>query len=347
MSVRPCRTWAFSAAWLSPASTDAVRVDVLFWCLVAFCLAVILLVAWLVLYACIKYRAGSPADRTGRLRTTPVELTWLGLTFVAFLAMGSWAAVDFYHQQTPPLDADPVYVVGKQWMWKIEHPSGRREINELHVPLGVPTRLVIASEDVIHSFFLPAFRIKQDAVPGRYTSLWVEPTREGVFPLYCAEYCGAGHSTMIGHIIVMRPEDLARWLSDRSMVSKAPGMPGTSEAPLRIGRQLFYRLGCADCHVQTGRVLAPRLDGLWGRYTVLSSGRVVPFDENYIRESVLDPQAKIAAGYASPSIMPSFRGQVSEDDLRALVEFIRSIRHGWPEGDLPGPDPRGSEGEKP
>jgi cytochrome c oxidase subunit 2 len=317
---------------LAAAAAGVSGVDLIFWFLTALSGLVILVLTALTLVYCIRYRAGSHAPRsTARPGMTLVEITWLSATLVVFLAIGAWANMAFSAARTPPLDAYTVYVVGKQWMWKAEHPGGRREIDELHVPVGQPVRLVLASDDVIHSFFIPDYRVKQDVVPGRFTSLWFTPTQPGEHRLMCSQYCGTEHSSMIGRIRALPAADFGRWLSDRPVDEKAPGMPRTPQAPLARGQALFYRLGCSACHVQTASVLAPRLDGLWGRPTKLSSGREIIVDENYIRESILDPNARIAAGYAAPSLMPSFAGTITEEQIAELVEFIRSIRFGWPD----------------
>lgn len=323
--MNPLRFLASGAA----DSTD--RADGIFWALIALSAAVVLVLLVLVTTYCVRYRAGSTAVRPAPFRGHKVEIGWLTATLVAFLAIAGWSNVRFVESRTPPKDAYTVYVVGKRWMWKVEHPTGRREIDQLHVPVGEPVRLILASDDVIHSFYIPAYRLKQDAVPGRYTSLWFTPLRPGRFHLFCAEYCGAEHSGMIGSVVALPRDEFARWAASTPLESKTPGMPGTPESPLVLGKSLFGRLGCAACHVRNSAVLAPRLDGLWGRPTRLTGGTQRIVDEAYIRESILDPQAEVVAGYVSPSLMPSYRGQVTETDLIHLIEFIRSIRDGWPD----------------
>jgi cytochrome c oxidase subunit 2 len=321
---------------LAAMEATATKVDRLFIALTVLSGAVMLVLAALVMVYCIRYRAGSRVERSGSPpRMTWLEAGWLSATLIVFLSLAGWANVEFYHARTPPPDAYTIYVVGKQWMWKVEHPSGRREIDEIHVPVGEPVRIVLASDDVIHSLFIPDFRVKQDAVPGRYTSLWFLVQEPGEHHLFCSQYCGDEHSGMVGRVVAMPADKFAEWLSDRPLEGKTPGMPGTPSAPLHRGENVFYRLGCLACHVQTGKVLAPRLDGIWGRPTRLMNGREITVDENYVRESILDPNAKVVAGYASPSLMPSFRGAVTEEELAELVEFIRSIRFGWPKDAVP------------
>lgn len=321
----------------------AGAVDRLFAALTVMSVLITLTLAGLVLVWGIKYRASSPAERPAQNPSmSRTELVWVGGTLTAFLSLAVWANVVFIRERTPPAGAYTVYAEGKQWMWKVEHPSGRREIDELHVPVGEPVRVVLTSADVIHSFYLPHWRVKQDAVPGRYTALWLRADEPGEWRLFCAEYCGNEHSGMVGHVVAMPRAEFSRWLAERPLQDKTPGMPGTSESLEVRGAALFDRVGCAVCHVRTSALHAPRLDGIWGRPTRLTGGREVTVDESYIRESILDPNTKITAGYASPSLMPSYAGSVDEQGLRELVEFIRSLRDGWPERTQP--PPRGSKG---
>jgi cytochrome c oxidase subunit II len=232
------------------------------------------------------------------------------------MTMFVWGARVFFEQYKPPQNAIEVYVVGKQWMWKLQHATGQREINELHVPVGRKVKLIMTTEDVIHDFFVPAFRTKADVVPGRYTTLWFEATKAGRYHLFCAEYCGMNHSGMIGTVIVMEPRDFDNWLA---------GNTGTT-TPAAAGQQLYQTLGCASCHGANGEGgRGPVLAGLFGRDVSLASGATVRADEGYLRESIVNPQAKLVAGFGP--IMPTFQGQVSEDQLMQLVAFIKSL-HG-------------------
>lgn len=249
-----------------------------------------------------------------------MEWSWtLALIFISF-AVGIWADWVYFRMHVPPPNAAEVYVVAKQWMWKIQHADGTREINELHVPLDTPIKLVMSSADVIHSFYVPAFRMKQDVVPGRYTYIWFTANVPGEYRLFCAEYCGTSHATMNGKVIVMKPADFANWQS--SHVSAYPTLAGTNLASR--GRSLFTNLGCISCHARGAPVLAPPLEGLYMSKVGLRTGGTVLADENYIRESILDPGAKIVKGYEN--IMPSFQGQVSEEDLLALIAYIKSLQ---------------------
>ena len=224
-----------------------------------------------------------------------------------------WGAQNYFLIERPPPDAMPIDVVGKQWMWKIQHAEGNREIDELHVPVGRNIKLTMTSQDVIHSFFLPEFRVKQDVVPGRYTTEWFKAEKIGVYHLFCSEYCGTSHSLMIGHVIVMSPADFQSWL--------AKGQPGATLA--QDGERLFRELGCSGCHVGTSVIRAPPLEGLFGMPVPLDTREVVTADEGYLRDSILFPAKQIVAGYTND--MPSFNGKVSEDQLLELIAYIKSI----------------------
>ncbi len=299
-----------------PAASDiAQRVDLLFYTLVALTGMVAIAIITLMIVFCMRYRAGAQVDRTN----PPVGLRWLeyGWTFtplVIFLAIFCWAAVVYAHFYAPAPGAMTVFVVGKQWMWKAEHANGRREIDELHLPLGQPVRLVLSTEDVIHSFYVPAFRIKQDAVPGRYTTISFTPTREGEYWLHCAEYCGTDHARMGGRVVVMAPAAFATWLER-----------GTSNASLAaLGFELFRRKGCSGCHAAGSTVHAPDLAGVYGRVVHLQDGRTLVADEGYLRDSILLPKKDVVAGYAP--IMPSFQGQLDEGELAALITYLKENR---------------------
>lgn len=325
--------WSFPL-FPQEASTGAPEVDHIYYALLGFGAFFTLAIAGLIVYFAIKYRAGSDADRSNPIEnTTRYEVVWIVIPTVLSLFLFAWAAKAYLDLSQPPADAQPIYVVGKQWMWKIQHPEGPREINELHVPAGVPIKLVMTSQDVIHSFYVPAFRVKQDVLPDRYTALWFQADAPGTYHLFCAEYCGTGHSSMIGHVVVMTPDDYAAWLSAAAAgVAPVPGSPGTDGAVMaHEGKGPFFEYGCSSCHLPTSSVRAPRLDGLYGQEIALDNGQHVIADEEYIRESILEPQAKIAAGYQTPSLMPTYRGQVDEEDLRELVEFVRGLRDGWPD----------------
>jgi len=212
-----------------------------------------------------------------------------------------------------PANTIDIYVVGKQWMWKIQHPEGKREINELHIPIGQPVQLTMASEDVIHSFYIPAFRTKKDVVPGRYTTLWFEANKLGEYHLFCAEYCGTQHSTMIGKVTVMEPDAYQNWLSG--------GIGG--ETMVQAGERQFQQLGCHTCHKEVSGGRGPSLVGVYGKPVQLDNGGTVTADEAYVRESILNPQAKIVHGFKP--IMPTFQGQINEETLIQILTYIQSL----------------------
>lgn len=296
------------------ASSHASEMNWLFAGLIGASGLILLLVFGLLIGFCVRYRKNSTAERGNRLgRTWRVETGWTVATFVLFLGLYGWGANLYIKLHRPPADATDVYVVGKQWMWKIEHPGGQREIDTLHLPVGRPVRLVLTSQDVIHDFAIPAFRVRQDAVPGRYEILWFTPTEVGEYRLFCAEFCGTMHAHMGGSIIVMEPADFQRWLDAQ----------GAGETLAQEGAALFRQLGCSGCHGASGTVHAPALEGLYGRPVPLQSGTMVTADDRYIRDSILKPKAEIAAGY--PPIMPSFAGQIGEDELLRLVAYVKSL----------------------
>jgi len=302
----------------------APRVDALF----VFVLGVAVFFAGLIfvsiVYLAVKYRrradAAAPKLIAGSLA---LELLWTVIPFGLTMVMFVWGALLFVEIQNPPADALEIIAVGKQWMWKMQHPDGHQEINELHVPIGRRIKLTMTSEDVIHSFFVPAFRIKMDVLPGRYTTTWFEATRPGRYRLFCAEFCGTQHSGMIGSVTVLELSEYESWLSGRAV--------GTSTA--KMGESLFQRLGCASCHRPDGAVPAPSLVGLFGSKVALEGGRTVVADEGYIRESIIDPRAKIVAGYQP--VMPTYRGLISEDGILQIVAYLKSAEQGKGEATRP------------
>jgi cytochrome c oxidase subunit 2 len=296
-----------------PAASDiAQRVDVLFYSLLALTSIVALGVLALIVVFCVRYRARSSAERADApINKRWVELGWTFTPLAIFLGIFVCAAVVYARFYTPAPGAMTIFVVGKQWMWKAEHANGRREIDELHLPVGEPVRLVLSTEDVIHSFYVPAFRIKQDAVPGRYTTIAFTPTRVGEYWLHCAEYCGTDHARMGGKVVVMPPAAFAQWLEK--------GNENRSLAAL--GFELFRRKGCSGCHAAGSTVHAPDLAGIYGRVVHLEDGRALLADEGYLRDSILLPKKDVVAGYAP--IMPSFQGQLDEGELAALITYLK------------------------
>ena len=299
--------------WLDPAASQlAGRTDALMLAMVLLCGGVAGVLCVLVIVFSVRFRRGAKVDRTRPRELKGVEIAWTVAPLLVFLGIYAWAARDFMTLYDPPPDALPVTLVAKQWMWKLQHRNGRREINELHVPLGEPVVVTMTSEDAIHSFFIPAFRIKQDVLPGRYTRLWFTATRLGEFPLFCSEYCGSEHSLMTGRVVVLSPTDYGRWLAS------GPAQPSMAQ----YGFMLFRQLGCSGCHDARSTIHAPLLDGVYGRTVHLQGGRTITADANYLRDSILVPDKDVVAGFAP--VMPSFAGQVSEEDVQALIAYLQS-----------------------
>jgi cytochrome c oxidase subunit II len=243
-----------------------------------------------------------------------LEATWIVIPAFLALAMFGWGAVVYVDFRHAPPDTLDIYVIGKQWMWKIQQPNGRREINELHVPVGRDIKLVLASEDVIHDFFVPAFRVKMDVVPGHYNTMWFRPTKPGRYHFFCAQYCGTNHAVMGGWVTVLEPSDYAAWLS---------GSTGEDVNPVVAGGKLFVEKACSTCHLSNGTGRAPSLNGVYGGTVRLADGSTVTADDAYIRESIVFPAAKIVAGYQP--LMPSFQGQLTEEQILSLTAYIKSL----------------------
>jgi cytochrome c oxidase subunit 2 len=297
------------------ASTMAGKVDALYFFLVAVSAFFVVLIAALVIYFGIRYRRRARAEVGAKVvPSLALEIAWTIIPLGLGLVMFAWGAQVYFNQARPPAETLDVYVVGKQWMWKFQHLDGQREINELHVPVGRAVRLTGTSEDVIHSFFVPAFRLKADMIPGRYTTLWFNATKTGRYHLFCAEYCGTRHSGMIGTIVVMEPSEYEAWLS-------GGGAQGSLASQ---GQKAFQDLACITCHRADAQGRGPVLDGLYGGQVALTTGQTVVADDGYIRESILSPSAKVVAGFQP--IMPTFQGLVSEEQLLALIEYIKSLK---------------------
>jgi cytochrome c oxidase subunit 2 len=309
------------------ASTFSGEVDHLLYFLVAVSVFFTVLIFCAIFYFAIRYRRRSenelPQDVHGGMT---LEILWTVIPFGLTMVMFAWGASIFFSMNRPPDDAIELYAVGKQWMWKIQHLEGRREINELHIPVGRAAKVTMTSEDVIHSFFVPAFRTKADVLPGRYTVTWFKPTKVGKYHLYCAEYCGTKHSGMIGWIHVMEPQDYQAWLN---------GETGGTLA--QKGEKLFQDLACGNCHKPDNSGRGPNLVGIFGRTVEIAGGGTLKADEAYFRESILNPSAKVAAGYQP--VMPTFQGLVSEEGVLELVEYIKSLTPAQKPGPVAGAPP--------
>jgi cytochrome c oxidase subunit 2 len=307
--------WSGTPLFPDQASSMASRVDALYFFLVGLTIFFSLLIAGLIIYYAVRFHRHHPdAIGTTIHGGTILEITWSVIPLLITMVIFVWGASVFVAMARPPDDTLNIYVVGKQWMWKFQHLDGQREINELHVPLGRAVKLIMTSEDVIHDLFVPAFRMKADVIPGRYTNIWFQPTKPGRYHLFCAEYCGTRHSGMIGEVVVMGPTEYQTWLSG--------GAPEGSLAS--TGAKLFQDLACNTCHRPDAQGRGPVLEGLFGKSVQLLSGETVTVDEAYVRESILTPAAKVAAGFQP--IMPAFQGLVSEEQLLGLIEYVKSLQ---------------------
>ncbi len=298
------------------ASTTAGQVDALYIFLLVVCIGMTALIFAAVFFFAIKYHRKSDLDRPKAIHgSLPLEIIWSVIPFLVMLVMFAWGTKLYFQNYSPPHTGTlDIYVTGKQWMWKIQHPEGQREINELHVPVGRAVRLILASEDVIHSFYIPAFRLKHDVVPGSYQTYWFEATKPGRYHIFCAEYCGTNHSRMIGWVTVMEPSEYEKWLSG--------GNTGGSMAAQ--GEKLFQQYGCVSCHLVDSPGRCPSLRNVFGHPVVLDDGRTVVADEAYVRESILNPNAKIVKGYPR-DVMPVFQGQINEEGLLQLIAYVKSL----------------------
>ena len=302
------------ALWPVAASANAIEAD---WIVIAFTILTLFLVAPIfvgITWFAFRYRTGRNVDRSNtESRSVGIELSWMIIPYVLSLVFFVWAAKLFDTNQHPPGNALPISAVGKQWMWKFQHPGGQWEINDLHVPVGQPVIIRMISQDVIHSLYLPALRAQMETLPGRYTQLWFKADRAGAYHLFCSEYCGTDHSTMAGTLYVMQPADYAAWLAHA----------GTSQSLAAAGKMLFSSYGCSGCHTAGSTVRAPSLLGLYGNPVPLEGGGTITADDTYIRDKILNPDRRLVAGYKQ--VMPSFKGLIPEDDLIRLIAYIKSL----------------------
>jgi cytochrome c oxidase subunit 2 len=298
------------------ASNFAPSVDELMLFITAVCIFFALAVTVAIIYFFIKYRRKHETEIGVAIHGNMIlEAAWITVPLALAMAMFAWGAIVYVDYRRSPADTLDIYVIGKQWMWKIQQPTGLREINELHVPVGRDVRLIMSSEDVIHDFSVPAFRVKMDVVPGHYNTMWFRPTRAGRYRLYCSQYCGTNHALMGGWIDVMEPADYAAWLS---------GSVGTEANPVVAGEKIFAEKACNTCHLSDGKGRAPSLNGVYGAKVLLADGSTVTADDAYLRESLLQPNAKLVAGFQP--LMPSFQGQLTEEQILALTTYIKSLQ---------------------
>ena len=296
------------------ASTIAEGVDRLHFTLTGITLFFTVIIFSTIFFFMIKYRRQSEDEVPPEIeKNVPLEILWTGIPTLICVVIFFWSASLYIRNARPPDASTEIFVVGKQWMWHLQHPEGVREINELHVPLGVPIKLTMTSEDVIHDFYIPAFRVKKDVLPGRYTSLWFQATKAGTYHVFCAQYCGAEHAQMIGWVYVMEPSDYAAWLSGGS----------SHESMTQTGERLFTQLGCATCHTADNTGRGPSLVGLYGKMQTLRSGETRVADEGLIRQAIVSPNSVILPNY--PPVMPTFQGQINEEQVLQLIAYVKSL----------------------
>jgi len=309
------QTYSWVPIFPDQASTFAWQVDLLYFYLIVVSIAFSIPIVLAIIFFGIKYREkekfATPEEMHGSIA---LETTWSIIPFIVSMTIFLGGAIVYYNQYRMPDDAMEIYVVGKQWMWKLQHETGQREINELHIPVGRKIKLTMTTEDVLHDFFVPAFRTKADVVPGRYTYLWFEATKPGKYHLFCAEYCGLNHSGMGGYVYVMEQRDFDNWLSGNV----------SGQTPVEMGRDLFEnKLGCASCHAGGPAQRGAKLEGIFNHDVKLVGGQTIKADEEYIRNSILNPGSQVVEGFQP--IMPTFKGQVTEEQLVALVAYIKSL----------------------
>jgi cytochrome c oxidase subunit 2 len=302
--------------WPTQASQFAPEVDKVFIALLLVSAGVLTLIAGLIFVFCVRYRRQNhPIPRSFPTRTLPWELGWTFASLFIFLGAfvwGAWIYLNMY--QAAPENSYTVFAIGKQWMWKFQHSDGRREINELHIPVDQPVKVVLISQDVIHSLYIPAFRIKHDVLPMTYTEMWFEPTLPGNYHLFCAEYCGTSHSQMVGQVIAMEPADFHDWLEH------SQGMGSAAQQ----GSKLVQSMGCTSCHKSDSSTLAPWFGGIFGKSVLLADGTSTVVNEAYIRESILNPQARLVRNYQP--VMPSYQGRITEDEILSIISYIQSLK---------------------
>jgi cytochrome c oxidase subunit 2 len=299
------------------ASNWAAEHDTIFWALTALTTFFSVTVGALAIYFALKYRQGNKVDRSRPVyEDLRMELAWTITPALLGLVMYFFGARLFVQMRTMPKDAENIFVIGKQWMWHVQHANGTRENNTLHVPVGKPIKLTMISQDVIHAFYIPAFRVQYHVVPGRYTHMWFTPTKEGEYHLFCGMYCGTQHSEMGGKVTVMSQAAYAEWLANG-------GEYGRSESMAQAGQRLYSKLACNNCHGAEDNLRAPSLANIIGRQRRLQTGETISADEGYLRESILRPWNRLTTGYGPT--MPPYEGQISEEDVLSLVAYIKTI----------------------
>lgn len=313
------------------ASEHAVEYDRLFMTISALTVLFTIIVGILVLVLAIRYRAGSKADRRNPLdHSLPLELSWSVLPLILAIGIFGWSSINFIKVRTMPKEALEIFVIGKQWMWHLQHMNGVREMNELHIPVGQPVKLTMISQDVLHAMYLPEFRAQYHVVPGRYTNLHFTPTKTGKFKMLCAMHCGTDHSEMVGQVYVLSERDYAAWLEN-----EANRFRPMAENMAEAGKLVFKEKNCGNCHTGQDTVRGPTLHGLIGRQRTFTDGSSAVANEDYVRESIVNPWNRITSGYINT--MQSYKGQLSEEQILNLIAYIRTLGSQTMPGEQPAP----------
>jgi cytochrome c oxidase subunit II len=314
--------WQFLVKWLTEfalfppqASAIAPYMDAFYFFLLLISLVGLVLVGLMVGTFSIMFRKEKNPQATHIEGSTLLEATWTIIPLALFMVCFVWGALLYFRIYNPPTNAMNIYIVGKQWMWKAEHPGGQHEINALHIPVGRNVQLTMISQDVFHSFSIPAFRVKREVIPGRYSTVWFRATQPGTYHLFCTQYCGTLHSSMIGDIVAMSPDDYEKWTAGST----------SGQSLAQNGERLYASLGCNSCHSGTAGARGPNLAGIYRSKVTLEGGRTVTADDEFLRGSILNPTTHAMAGYAP--IMPTYQGQVSEEGLIDLVEYIKGLNN--------------------
>lgn len=302
------------------ASGFAGKVDHIIWFVTVISLIFFILVSFFLVYFAIKYRRKKENEETPYITGSHIlEALWTVIPSILLILIFAYGFLAFREIRTPPSNALEINVTGRQWLWQFKYNNGKTTLNELYVPEGKPIKLVMKSEDVNHGFYVPAFRVKQDLMASMYTQLWFKATKVGTYDLFCTQYCGTGHSAMLGKVIVMAPQEYEKWEKGEQK-EKVAGV-----SPTEQGKQLYTQRGCNACHsIDGSRIVGPTWKGLWGKEEIMQDGQKVTVDENYLRESILEPQAKIVNGY--PPVMPSFKGVVSDEDISSLIAYMKTLK---------------------
>ncbi len=302
------------------ASEFAVKVDAIIWFITVISLIFFFLVTFFLVYFAIKYRRRTENDETPYITGNNfLEILWTIIPSILLIVIFAYGFIVFREMRTPPKDALEINVIGRQWLWQFKYNNGRTTLNELYVPEGRSVKVIMKSEDVNHGFFIPAFRVKQDLMASMYTQLWFKAIKTGTYDLFCTQYCGTGHSAMLGKVIVMAPEEYEKGEKGEQKGNVA-GLP-----PAEQGKQLYTQRGCNACHsIDGSRVVGPTFKGIFGRKETFEDGKEYTADENYIHRCITEPQTIKIKGYPA-GVMPSFKGVVSDDDVSAIIAFMKTL----------------------